>query len=291
MTKRRCPQCWKERPWPQAFIGSKGAPIKMCATCREHYRGWDKKTAEERAEVPRKGVPVTAGLRVTFVESSKNAKLGGIPATTSSRGTCPPSCSFYEAGCYALYGKLAFHWRNVPRHGVTWSALCDRVRDLPEGQLWRHNVAGDLPGVGEDLDGELLGDLVEANRGRRGFTFTHKTGEEHHEVLQWCNLEGFTVNLSADSLEAADALFQAGSALTKAGPVAVVLPSDAPDRLKTPEGRTVIVCPAESQGLTCAECQLCALPFRKAIVGFRAHGQSKRHVSDLVQLQRKEAVA
>jgi hypothetical protein len=287
--EQRCPQCYRFRPYPSAFIGARGKPINWCTRCRKNYRGWDKKTPAEQAAVPRSGVPVRRELRVTFVPSSHNVKLGGIPASTTSRNTCPPSCSFYAAGCYALYGKTAYHWRNVPRDGVPWSQFLDHIRALPEGQLWRHNVAGDLPGDGEVLDGELLGELVEANRGRRGFTFTHKTGEEHHEFLQWANLEGFTVNLSADSLEAADALFQEGSPLTKAGPVAVVLPNDAPDRLKTPEGRRVVVCPAESEELTCAECGLCAIASRRVIVGFRAHGQAKRLVSELVQLRRKEA--
>lgn len=287
MSARKCPQCGKPREYPSEFLGARGKPINFCTTCRKNYSGWATKPPAERAAVPRTGVPIEGELRVTFVASSKNAKLGGIPATTSSRGTCPPSCSFYDGGCYALYGKLAFHWRNVPRDGLPWSAFCERVAALPEDQLWRHNVAGDLPGDGEHIDGELLGELVEANRGRRGFTFTHKTGEEHHELLQWANLEGFTVNLSAESLEAADALFQEGSPLTKAGPVTVVLPSDAPDRLRTPAGRSVVVCPAETEGLTCVECQLCAHPFRKSIVGFRAHGQSKARVSELVTLRRK----
>jgi hypothetical protein len=60
--------------------------------------------------------------------------------------------------------------------------------------------------------------------------------------------------------------------------------------MKTPAGRTVVVCPAESEGLTCAECQLCALPHRKAIIGFRSHGQSKRLVSELV-LSKRENLA
>ena len=289
--RRLCPQCYQTRAYQAEFLGKRGRPINWCTTCQANYRGWDKKTPEQRAAVPRRGVPVVPGLRVTFVRCSKNEKLGGIPATSSSRSTCPPSCGFYEGGCYALYGKTAHHWRQVDIAGGTWDQLLDRVRELPEGQLWRHNVAGDLPGDGQELDGDRLGELVEANRGRRGFTFTHKTDARHHAALQWANVEGLTINLSAESLEAADALFQLGSDLTKAGPVAVVLPADAPARLKTPRGRTVVLCPWETDGLTCAECQLCAQPYRRAIVGFRAHGQSKARVSELVQLRRKADAA
>jgi hypothetical protein len=94
------------------------------------------------------------------------------------------------------------------------------------------------------------------------------------------------VNLSADTLEEADALHA-----TKAGPVVVLLPADAPEKLTTPGGRTVIVCLAETRGLTCEECRLCAKPFRAGIIGFRAHGQFKAHVPELVQLRRKATEA
>jgi hypothetical protein len=58
-------------------------------------------------------------------------------------------------------------------------------------------------------------------------------------------------------------------------------------RLRTPAGRRVTICPAETTAaLTCAECQLCAIPTRKAVVGFRSHGQFSRHVDQLVQLRR-----
>jgi len=43
--------------------------------------------------------------------------------------------------------------------------------------------------------------------------------------------------------------------------------------------------------MTCADCQLCAHPFRFAIVGFKAHGQFKKHVPEIVKLRKKEVVA
>jgi hypothetical protein len=228
-----------------------------------------------------------------FSRRSGNAKTGPIPVSMSERGTCPPSCGLYDAGCYADYGKLAAHWRAVGARGMAWEAFLASVRRLPAGQLWRHNEAGDLAGNGQELDVEQLVELVEANRGRRGFTFTHKHAPAHYEALQWSNLEGFTVNLSADSLEAADALYQDDDdVLTKAGPVAVILPHDAPATgVRTPQGRRVVVCPAQTHGMSCADCQLCSHPFRASIVGFRAHGQFKKHVPELVQLRRKGAAA
>jgi hypothetical protein len=178
---------------------------------------------------------------------------------------------------------------------MSWSTFCDAVAALPEGQLWRHNEAGDLPGKGDRIDVNAMAALVAANDGRRGFTFTHKPvlddDDEHvrptalnRACVRAANRMGFTVNLSADSLEQADRLAALG-----VGPVVVVLPQGASNGAsKTPGGRQVVVCPAQTtKGMTCARCQLCANATRKSIVGFKAHGQFRASVTQLVQLGRK----
>lgn len=83
-------------------------------------------------------------------------------------------------------------------------------------------------------------------------------------------MAGFTINLSANDPEHADALADLGIA-----PVAVVLPADSPKRhLRTPAGRPIAVCPAQThKGMTCAECQVCTRRDRVSVVGFIAHGQ------------------
>jgi hypothetical protein len=290
-----CPQCWKFQ-LPSAFLKRDGGFGRFCQTCRKRYAGWSNlTTAQKLARAPRRSDPRPRG-RVHFVRRSHNKKTGSIPVSMSERGTCPPTCSLYQAGCYAGYGKNGSHWKRVGERGLTWRKFLAAVRALPEGTLWRHNEAGDLAGQGQELDGEALAQLVEANRGRRGFTYTHKTGAANHELLQWANLEGLTINLSADTLEEADALFQhdAGEEgvwpsddLTKAGPVVVLLPEDAPDEgVHTPAGRHVVVCPAQTKGLTCKQCELCAHPFRRSIIGFRAHGQSKALIPEIVRSRR-----
>jgi hypothetical protein len=215
--------------------------------------------------------------RVKWVPNSKNGKLGGIGGATISPETCPPSCSFYGRGCMYEFGPSGHHWRQVQETGSTWAEFLDGVRAVPAGELWRYAVAGDLPGQGDALDRKLLGELVRANAGRRGFTFTHKpllTAPDRRAVRA-ANEAGFTVNLSADTLAHADERAALGC-----GPVVVVLPSDAPDRLRTPLGRHVVVCPAEtSAALDCARCGLCSVRTRRAIIGFRAHGNMRKTVS------------
>jgi polyferredoxin len=55
---------------------------------------------------------------------------------------------------------------------------------------------------------------------------------------------------------------------------------DTPEKTETPEGRTIIVCPAQTrEDITCATCGLCARADRRVIIGFRAHG-SRARVTD-----------
>jgi len=203
---------------------------------------------------------------------SANAKTGPIPVSTTSKATCPTDCAMRDA-CYAASGPLALHWGAVSNgtRGTDWQTFVDQIAALPDGQLWRHNQAGDLPGNGSTVDPVALGELVAANRGRRGFTYTHYRDADSLAWVRHANAWGFTVNLSTNDLSDADRL-----ADTNAGPVVVVLSSDQTDNTTTPSGRKVVVCPAtQRDDVSCATCQLCQRQ-RSTIVGFPAHGSRKR---------------
>jgi hypothetical protein len=208
---------------------------------------------------------------------SRNAKTGPIPVSTTGAESCPTSCPFNNnnaGGCYAAGGPLAIHWRKVSekRAGESFNRFLEKVAALPQGQLWRHNQAGDLQGKGNRINAASLRDLVKANRGKRGFTYTHKPMTRANAALvKEANENGFTINLSANNLRDADRL-----AALDAGPVVVVLPSNATENTTTPAGRKVVVCPAtQRDDVSCATCGLCAR-LRDSIVGFPAHGAAKR---------------
>lgn len=220
-------------------------------------------------------------MKVHLTIKSNNRKLGPIPASTTERDSCPDDCAMRHE-CYADTGPLAIHWRDVSegRRGMDWSAFCAAVALLPELQLWRHNQAGDLPRQGASVDPAKLGQLVAANRGRRGFTYSHHRDPASLKWIRHANAWGFTINLSANDLVDADRL-----AATGAGPVVVVLPSTQTKATKTPGGRPVVVCPAAIiDGVNCATCGLCQKADRASIVGFPAHG-NKRRIID-IKLQR-----
>lgn len=212
---------------------------------------------------------------------SSNRKVGPIPVSTSPQKTCPQNCKFKGKGCYAEGGPIKMHWDKVSsgERGEEYKTFLETIRNLPAKQIWRHNQAGDLCGSKNKINYKALADLIKANIGKQGFTYTHypvigqsKVAEHNRQCISIANAEGFTINLSADNLEQAD-LF----ANLNVGPITVTLPANTPLKsLKTPEGRTVIICPAViNKSMTCSKCRICSKRDRKTIVSFPAHGFRK----------------
>ena len=218
-------------------------------------------------------------MRVHITARSSNVKTGPIPVTTTERSSCPTTCPFYHKGCYAKSGPLALHWRKVSNgeRGTDWQGLCKFVSQLPAKQLWRHNQAGDLPHDSGDINFSDMVELVLANHGKRGFTYTHHVLNDHNAaIIKAANDHGFTVNVSTESK--ADAV----SAYNQGLPAVCVVPSDHTDTAEH-EGVKFVTCPAQTNDtMTCSECGLCSQSKRQCVVMFKAHGNAKRHVSELV---------
>ena len=218
-------------------------------------------------------------------KKSKNKKTGKMPVSTSDRGTCPDSCPFKNNGCYAEGYPLKGRWDEVTsgKRGSLFSDFLKQVSALPKNILWRHNQAGDLPGDGKNIDRGGLLALASANAGKRGFTFSHynvESNKHNRAAIATANAKGFTINLSANNLNHADKL-----ADLHVGPVATVLPHDFDERkTTTPKGRIVAQCPATYRDdVTCKTCGLCQKQSRKVIVGFPAHGNSKKKASKIAE--------
>ena len=208
---------------------------------------------------------------------SKNVKVGKMAVTTSTATTCPTSCPFKANGCYAYGYPLKGHWDKVTEgeRGDDWATFIGKIKDLPAGSKWRHNQAGDLPGDMEKLDDKKCIELAKANKDKRGFTYTHYDVLDNFQnaiTVNIMNHLGFTVNVSANNLEHADKLCDLGIA-----PVATVLPIEQTTNTVTPKGRKVVVCPATyKDDVSCASCMLCEKWDRNVVVGFPAHGTSKK---------------
>jgi hypothetical protein len=167
------------------------------------------------------------------------------------------------------------------------------ISRLHKGQLWRHNQAGDLVGLVDCLtiDQKALAALVTANKGKRGFTYTHYsvTGNSasalaNRYAIRKANQGGFIINLSADTYAEADSM----QALRLA-PVVVLQTEDAPRVDFTPAGNKVITCPATyKDNVTCFSCKLCAVAMdkRQVIIGFPVHGTKKKAASKVIMLKK-----
>ena len=207
-----------------------------------------------------------------------------MPVSTSSAKTCPTACPFLKTTCYADSGPLALHWKKVTddERGVDFDEFVEAIEHLEEDQLWRHNQAGDLPGIGNRINVAQLARLVAANHGKRGFTYTHKPvldNPANARAVKAANDNGFTINLSANNPQNADDLYD-----LNVGPVTVVLPTDSPDVSYTPAGHKIVTCPAQTrENVTCMKCKICSIPDRQYIVGFLAHGVRARKMSEMVR--------
>lgn len=224
-------------------------------------------------------------MRVHLTLKSSNSKTGPIPVSTTEKASCPDRCSLKGNGCYANDYHLNMHWDKVSQglRGTDWQGFVTQVSKFKPGQLWRHNQAGDLPSNnGKIIDYSKLESLVQANKGKRGFTYTHYSYKGFNgSLIKLSNEQGFTINTSTESLEDALESFKAGF------PTTVVLNDTKYKGLKTFEhlGEKIAICPAQvTEGVTCATCALCQKASRKVIIGFLAHGASKKKVIQILKI-------
>jgi len=216
-------------------------------------------------------------MKLRVIRNSANRKIGNISAIYSENTTCPSTCPLKDSGCYARFGMTGLHWRNLPD---SWAIGMEKVRALPNKSTIRYGVAGDLPGVSDEIDGEKLNELIASAGSNTLYAYTHKPvlnhkfAKQNAEIIKQANArENITINLSADSLEEADEMAE-----LQIAPVVVVLPENSPNTVFTPKGRKVIVCPQQNNDkVTCASCRLC-MKKRSVCIGFKAHGTGKNKI-------------
>lgn len=207
-----------------------------------------------------------------FIKVSRNIKTGPIAVTRSPQVNCPDTCSLKNNGCYAENFRLGAAWKKDLTKGFMFEDLVSAIRKLPKGSLWRHNEAGDFSQDGNgNINANELELLINANKDKNGFTYTHHVPNKHNaKLVKYANDRGFTINLSAESLTQADDYYN-----LKVGPVVTLLPIESEKVTLTPNGVRVVKCPATYQELTCSECKMCQRSNRNYIIGFPAHGTKK----------------
>ena len=224
-------------------------------------------------------------MRFNFVKESGNARLGGMPMVYATRDTCPPTCPLMgDGGCYGENFPMKLHWDRLDEGmtGMDWDGMLKMVEALPANELWRYGVVGDLPHKHGTIDSYKLEQLMVANRGKRGFAYTHHAtrwspaaGDTHNAFhIDEANQDGFTVNISANTISEAEKWFSLGF------PTTVLLHESRTKNFKTPEGTRINICPkAQRKDVTCKSCGLCQWADRDYVIGFPAHGTRKKKVN------------
>lgn len=173
-----------------------------------------------------------------------------------------------EAGCYARGRIFGIPARLGSESDGEYSAIRNLVDTMPQGGIFRANVSGDLLDETGELDQgyvDALSYVAGERRDTAVFTYSHAWRKISPDVAP-----GMVVNASCDSpadIEEAVA----------AGWPTVVTDSGGEDSIigQTIAGRKVVQCPAQTKGLTCEQCRLCARPERAATVAFVVHGAGK----------------
>ena len=222
---------------------------------------------------------------VHFVPVSGNGKTGPIAVSMTEQSSCPTTCAFAGAGCYAAYGHNLLHWKKVPERGTPWSDFIHRLRRLGPMDMFRHNVAGDLPHAGGYLIPELVNELARvAGHLRAAWTYTHHRLNSHNlAIIREAIANGLVINVSCE-----DTHIAALNALRGLPPVCVV-PPEAPTCFRE-EGVTFVQCPATlREDINCRNCggprgiPLCARSDRKVVVTFPAHGPGRKKAAEVAR--------
>ena len=208
-----------------------------------------------------------------------------MPVTTTSRNSCPPACAMRSA-CYAMTGPLALHWNKVSdgSRGKGWRDHLADLATLPLFSPLRLNQSGDLPHSSGKISRRYLVALLDVIKRRklRAWTYTHHdlAKGENAELLRRAFRSGLTINVSTESVAAADAAIAAGL------PATITVPStETRTTWRTPDRNLVMVCPEQRDGrdVTCADCTLCHKRGKRVIIAFTAHGTRKATADQLLK--------
>jgi hypothetical protein len=207
---------------------------------------------------------------LVLTPKSRNRKTGPIPVTSRPMSTCPTSCPFLPGGefggCYGS-GRIA-------HHADTWSVVHD-VESLTDGlgmsprsaRYLRDRVVGDIVNVDGTIDMDHIRVVSQAasNVGLIPFGYTHAWRSLTDAQIVEVKSLGYVLSASCETeADVAEAVSRGLDA---------AIASDLVEEGLTIGGKRVVTCPQMTpEGITCADCGLCAKPGRRAVIRFLIHG-------------------
>lgn len=251
-------------------------------------------------EVAKKAKRGVAGLGQLAIASSKskNEKTGEVAATYAAQQSCPPTCIFKDAGCYAQ------------AHGHV-GMITNRLNATNPNATFMDVVRAEVAIMKEKLDGKrplrlhVVGDCSsnEAAEYMRDhglawyalfnqivWTYTHAWMVVFRE--SWGPY--ISILASCESIKQVRLAFKRGYAAAL-----VVKQHPADGKAYKVDEFTIIPCPEQTgKAKNCASCRLCwneeSLKARKAVIAFATHGSDENkanHGIDVIQSLWAEADA
>ena len=228
-----------------------------------------------------------------FIENTNSRKVGAMAVSYSPRQTCPDTCPLKNGKCYGENFPISLHWNNYSKDLTdNYDKFIDEIklyRKYNGNKIWRHNIVGDLVADKDfKINAKKLYQLIDANNKGAVICYTHhhtikdkngknKVSRYNLNRIKEANELGFTINLSADTIDQAKQLYNK----TKL-PTAVSLPVTKNKYKKLSKDKQadykkellkdkIVICPEQTHDVKCIDCKLCNKSDRKVIIGFLEH--------------------
>lgn len=223
-----------------------------------------------------------------YVRDSKNSKLSrfgrGVDVTyASTKASCSNKCPWFEAGCYALTGRVGMVNNKLNDNASPHEVTLDEVSSIneswggekiPQGQCLRLHVSGDCK---NSKDVEFLASACNnwiKRGGDKVWSYTHFWRKVPRK--SWGKV---SILASVESYK------DAKLAIKKSYAPAIVVPKF-PNNKKSFVKNEIkfIPCPAQTfEKVTCLDCRLCfdvdKLLERNCGIAFESHGVQKNSIN------------
>jgi hypothetical protein len=220
---------------------------------------------------------------VIAVEKSSNSKLGNVSASYVSQASCPISCPFMGAGCYAESGMVGIHTNRLNKADRTASELAraeaKAIRSLSGKRPLRLHVVGDCKTNKIASTVSEAAKDYSAKKNQPVWAYTH--GWKTVDRKYWNN-----VSILASTETGKDAK----AAMKKGYAAAIVVRQHKDTKLYKDQGIKLLPCPQQTGKTTsCETCRLCwndkYLRDNKIVIAFETHSQqAKKADQALVQI-------
>jgi len=216
-----------------------------------------------------------ASTPVFAVEESQGRKLGPVSATYVSQQSCPTSCPFLGAGCYAENGFVGgFLTKRLNAYGETdpiaiAAAEVEKIDRLSGDRPLRLHVVGDSPTIEGTRMLAAAAERYTARGGQKVWTYTHAWRAVPREA--WGEIS---------VLASCESLVDVARARMRGYAAALTVEAHSTGRRATMIGPghhvDVLACPEQTRGVACSDCRLCMDDRRLfnagLVIAFALHG-------------------